>query len=93
MGLYILLRGERIRMTQNGTPELTAVLLTLSEQGRRQDWLADRIGMTPEHTNRVLQGKLPATADFRVKVARVLGVPERLLFPPGEPEPTQAAAS
>ena len=71
-------------MTQNGTRELREVLLTMAQQGRRQDWLADFIELTPEHTNRVLQGKSPATPEFRAKVARALGVPEPLLFPPGE---------
>lgn len=74
-------------MTQNEPGKMTEVLLTLSEQGRRQDWLAGVVGVTPEHLNRVLQGKLPATREFRTKVARALGVPERLLFPPTA-EPT-----
>jgi hypothetical protein len=79
-------------MTQNDTAEMTEVLLTLSEQGRTQVWLAKVVDLTPEHLNRVLQGKLPAARDFRGKVSRALGVPERLLFPPTEPERIEAAS-
>lgn len=73
------------------------ILDVLREQGRRQSWLADRIGHSHEYTNRVLNGAHPAPLAFREKCARVLELPVSDLFLPASDAPpatddTQAVA-
>lgn len=52
----------------------------LRAEGRLQSWLARSIGVSPEHTNRVLRGKVEAMPEFRAKVAALLNRPESELF-------------
>ena len=76
------------------------IVRVLEDQGRRQTWLARRIGVNAEHLNRVIRGNRPASAHFRQACALALGVPQDLLFhaiPPGDasvdaPEGTRAVA-
>lgn len=56
------------------------IVAVLRDQGRLQSWLARRIGRSHEHTNRVLNGLHPATADFRAACATALGLTEDELF-------------
>ncbi len=52
----------------------------LSEQGRRQDWLAFRVGVTPATVNRWIRGTRSMDHTSASRVADALGVPFYLLF-------------
>lgn len=52
----------------------------LVDQGRKQTWLAERVGCGKHHLNRVLRGRVPATAAFRASCAAALGLSEAVLF-------------
>src|SRR5690606_30731627 len=58
----------------------TKIGMVLREQGRRQDWLATRIGVTPATVNRWIHGTRSIDRKDAVKVAAVLDVPFSLLF-------------
>lgn len=47
----------------------------LTVQGRKLDWLADRMGYDRAHVSRVLNGGTPMVEKFAVSAADVLGVP------------------
>lgn len=55
---------------------------TLETQGRSARWLAKRVGVSPAYITRVVNGERTASEEFKAKAAEVLGIPERLLFPP-----------
>jgi hypothetical protein len=73
----VRVNGTESNRTDRRAHPIVAVLV---DQGRTQSWLARRIGRSHEHTNRVLNGVHPATAEFRQACARALGVAEGVLF-------------
>lgn len=52
----------------------------LAEQGRRQDWLAAQIGVTPATVNRWIKGTRLMNHASAVLVSSTLGVDFSLLF-------------
>jgi len=52
----------------------------LNEQGRRQDWLAGKVGVTPATVNRWIKGSRSLDHGSAIRVADALGVPFFLLF-------------
>ncbi len=59
----------------------TPLKRVLDEQGRRQSWLAEQIGSTPQQVNKWVGGlHVPAEAT-RTAIARALDVPEADLWP------------
>lgn len=52
----------------------------LDHQGRSQDWLAERIGYTPDHLSRCLTGKHHITPKMAAAIAQLLDVPEHWLL-------------
>ena len=54
----------------------------LDKQGRRKDWLAERIGIVPSRLSKILHGKryYHFSPDQRRAVAEALQVPEAILF-------------
>lgn len=52
----------------------------LADEGRRQSWLAERIGYDQAHISRIKSGLLTATPTFRARCAEALGRPESELF-------------
>jgi transcriptional regulator with XRE-family HTH domain len=45
----------------------------VEEEGRRKTWLARRVGVSPTHLSRLLQGKSPWTAKRRELALAALG--------------------
>jgi transcriptional regulator with XRE-family HTH domain len=66
----------------NNTPRYsgTRIKTVLDDQGRRQDWLAAKVDVTPATVNRWIHGT--RTLDFQqaMKVSNALGVPFSLMF-------------
>jgi len=58
----------------------TKIRETLHAQGRRQDWLAFQLGVSPATVNRWIKGGRSIDHTNAVKVAQILGVPFFLLF-------------
>lgn len=65
-------------MQRNGTPH--PILSVMKAQGRRITWLAEVTNYRPEYLSRVFHKRVPATDTVRAKCARVLGLPEGVLF-------------
>lgn len=59
----------------------------LEAEGRKQSWLAERVGVDPATLSRIVNGLHPAD-DTRAKIAAALGRTEAELWP----EHTDAAA-
>ena len=57
------------------------IAATLEAQERSLSWLARKTGKSPSYVLRVTQGTRRPSADFQVRAAEALGVPEALLFP------------
>lgn len=49
------------------------VARVVREQGRRHMWLAERLGVTPGHVTRLLNGERRWTEELRPKAAQALG--------------------
>jgi len=49
-------------------------------QGRRKDWLARELGVSPSYVTKLLNGKRRWTPALREKASDAFGVPETLLF-------------
>ena len=58
----------KIRVTIN----VTNVLVLLNSKNKTQTWLADRMSMTVEHLNRVINGKQPPGPKFRDRLQGAL---------------------
>jgi len=58
----------------------TKIKVVLDEQGRRQDWLADQVGVAPATVNRWINGSRTVDVANARKIAAILGVPLFLLF-------------
>lgn len=69
------------------------IAAVLRDQGRKQTWLADRIGYSDRHLNQVIRGTLPASPEFRRKCAEALGIAEDGLFILTDEVDTVAVAS
>lgn len=52
----------------------------LHEQGRRQDWLAAKVGVTPATVNRWIRGSRSVDQISAQRISAALGVPFFLLF-------------
>lgn len=65
--------APRYRATSN----LEAVL---AEQGRRKDWLAIEVGVSPATVTRIVTGTRGADEAVAQRIAKALGVPLFLLF-------------
>jgi len=57
------------------------IAATIREQGRRKSWVAYRMGISPSYLTRLLNGERPWLPYLRERIARVLAVPESVLFP------------
>lgn len=57
----------------------------LRHQGRSLKWLADRSEYNPKYVRGIACGWFPAAAEFRQKCARVMDLPESVLFLPAPP--------
>lgn len=64
--------------------DITPVEQVLDKQGRSMSWLARKADVSVSYAWRMLKGERPMTNEFRVAAAEALGVPEEILFPPGE---------
>ena len=64
----------------------------LTEQGRRNDWLAAQTGYTPQTIARYLGGQYPITDNFAELASKALGIPVSFLLA-DEPEPAEQVAS
>ena len=51
----------------------------LEEQGRRQDWLAKQVGVSPSNVTRWCNGTLPIGEEYLDKIALALDIPLFLL--------------
>jgi transcriptional regulator with XRE-family HTH domain len=58
----------------------TRIRSVLEFQGRRQDWLADQVGISRATLNLAIKGERTLGADAAEKIATALGVPFVLLF-------------
>jgi len=58
----------------------TKIRETLEAQGRRQDWLAAQIGVSPAAVNRWIKGSRSVDHANALKISQILGVPFFLLF-------------
>lgn len=63
----------------------------LDSQDRSMSWLARKCDKSPSYVLRVTKGERRPSAEFRAKAAEALGVPESLLFPELEGDPTREA--
>lgn len=48
---------------------------TLREQGRKQGWLAEQLGLNQSYLSTMLTGQRPISAELVERIAEVLGVP------------------
>ena len=46
----------------------------LEEQGRKRVWLAEKLGVSPGHLTRLLQGERPWTPELVKRAADLLGI-------------------
>jgi len=53
---------------------------TIAAQGRRLDWVASQMGISPSYLTRLLDGERRWTSRLRARITAVLGVPEGVLF-------------
>ena len=60
------------------------ILSVLEYQGRSIEYLAQRLGVSRAALYRWRDGSRVAPAEQRVRAAEIVGVPEALLFVPGE---------
>lgn len=62
------------------------VRILLEAQGRRQDWLAEKVGISPSLLNRAMSGTRTIDRDTAERIADALEVPFFVLFdfPKGE---------
>lgn len=52
----------------------------LSEQGRKQAWLAAKVGVSPRLIGYILTGERTASAEVAARIALALGVPLFFVF-------------
>ena len=62
----------------------------LEARGSTKRWLATKLGLTPSTLTRYLDGSRRAPADLYARIADVLQVPEDMLQPAEDGEPTAA---
>lgn len=58
-------------------------------QGRRQAWVAEQMGISPSYLTKLLDGRRPWLPHLRGAAARVLNIPEALLFLAGDCRETE----
>jgi transcriptional regulator with XRE-family HTH domain len=58
----------------------TKIREVLRQQGRRQDWLAEQLGVTPATVNRWIHGSRSVDPASARRVSEILDVPFYLLF-------------
>jgi hypothetical protein len=64
----------------SGTRHAHPVFAIVRADGRHFRWLAQRIGYSHSHVKNVACGQFPATPRFRAACARLLDMPESVLF-------------
>lgn len=64
--------------------ETTPIEQVLEQQGRSMSWLARKADVSVSYAWRMLKGERPMTDEFRAAAVEALGVPQDILFPPGE---------
>jgi len=72
-----------VRSRGNGRPSAyigTRIPAILEARGIKQTWLAARIGISPEHLNRVLRGHAVITMEVVAGCTSALGLPADVLF-------------
>ena len=52
----------------------------MNTQGRRKDWLADQLGLSPDYFSKMLHGDRPLSVERRHRIAALLGVPYSMIF-------------
>lgn len=60
-----------------GSPNVTRML---AQQERTIAWLARKTGVSVSYAWKMLNGSRPLTPEFRERTAKVLNVPEDILF-------------
>lgn len=76
-------------------PGRTNLEAVMTVQGRKQRWLADRLGVHESEVSRYMNGSKPMPVELVQQAAEILGVPPELLqptAPPCDPEPIESAA-
>ncbi len=68
------------KQTSSGRYRATHLAAVLEEQGRRRDWLAATVGISPALVSMILSGERWASEDVAERIARALGVPLFLVF-------------
>lgn len=58
----------------------THLKTVLSDQGRKQSWLAARAGISPRLLAYIVSGERTASAEVATQIAAVLGVPLFFVF-------------
>jgi len=59
----------------------------IDHRGIKMIWLADQLGISHSHLSRLLSGEREWSADLRREAARILMLPEEVLF---LPDPVQS---
>ena len=55
------------------------IWLVLDSQGRRQDWFAGQLNISPSYVSLLRAGKRSWTSELRTKASRVVQLPEAAL--------------
>lgn len=63
-------------------PYRTPLQRVLTEEGRRQTWLADKVGIDKAHLSRIVNGLHVGDDDLKARIAETLGRTVDELFPP-----------
>lgn len=58
----------------------TRILEVIRSRGHSQVWVAEQMGVHPQHFNRVALGRLPISNEFVAAACRVLQLPPSALF-------------
>lgn len=81
-------------MTSLTTTQLSRLQEIMTTEGRRYNWLAGQVGVSPAHLSRVISGERPLTRKLAERIATALGrnietvFPGLFFLPPGVSEVT-----
>ena len=65
-----------MRVTAGPHPGQGGLRAWLSDRGIKHSWAARRLGYTKAYFSRVINGRDPLTAAFRLRCREILGVPD-----------------
>lgn len=68
---------------------LDHITALIAAQGRRMDWLAERVGISQGHLTHILAGRRRLRPEHAQRIADALGVPVGYILP-AQPEPAEA---